>query len=329
MRRAASTIALLAACSAPAASMLAACSGPPPPPPAPAESPSAPPPPPPAEPAAADSASAPAAASAPTGPPEAPPGMLWVPGGTFTMGAEKGGQEDERPEHAVTLRGFFLDETEVTNEAYGRCVEASKCRPHDTKSATVNKLGEDRLYRKPRQPISSISWDDATAYCAFVGKRLPGEAEWERAARGDDGRRFPWGNEPPTHERAVFSEGPTAEVGSRPAGRGPYGHLDLAGNVWEWVADHYDPYAYRRPGAAEGRPGSCDEIIEAQNELRREGRRGFTGTNPIPTECERVLRGGAFNYDGPGLRASNRVHHGARYRLVMSGFRCAKDGPPG
>jgi formylglycine-generating enzyme required for sulfatase activity len=323
MRSAALTLVLLAACSATPA--------PPAPPERPSAAPSASAAVPDEAPAASASAPAPAAsapAAAPSvAPPEAPPGMLWVPGGTFTMGADKGGQEDEHPAHRVTLRGFFLDETEVTNEAYNRCVEAGKCRPHDVNSAKVNKLGDDRNYRKPRQPISSISWDDAVGYCAFVGKRLPTEAEWERAARGDDGRRYPWGDEPPTRERAVFGEGSTAEVGSRPAGRGPYGHLDLAGNVWEWVADNYDPYAYRRPGASEGKPGTCDEILETQRELKRTGKQGFTGSNPIPTECERVLRGGAFNYDGPGLRSNNRVHHGPRYRLIMSGFRCAKDGP--
>ncbi|HEU4539380.1 MAG TPA: SUMF1/EgtB/PvdO family nonheme iron enzyme, partial [Polyangiaceae bacterium] len=234
MRRAAPTIALLAAFLAPfsvaapaapaapatlaalaapaalaALAALGACSSPPPAP-APLEPASASPAGPPSAPASVESAPAPAegasasasaSTSASAAPPEAPPGMRWVPGGTFTMGADAGGQEDERPAHKVTLGGFFLDETEVTNEAYGRCVEARTCRPHDPKSAAANKLGDDRLYRKPRQPISAISWDDATAYCAFVGKRLPSEAEWERAARGDDGRRFPWGDEPPTHER--------------------------------------------------------------------------------------------------------------------------------
>ncbi|MCC6523673.1 MAG: SUMF1/EgtB/PvdO family nonheme iron enzyme [Polyangiaceae bacterium] len=253
--------------------------------------------------------------------------MLLVPGGSFTMGADDGGEEDERPAHRVTVASFYLDATEVTNEAYGRCVAAGRCRPHDAASATANRFGPDARFRAPEQPASALGWDDAAAYCAWAGKRLPTEAEWERAARGDDGRRFPWGDTEPTADRAVFGTGVTAPVGSRPAGKGPYGHLDLAGNVWEWLADEYDPYAYRRPTAGSGKPGSCAEIRAAQDELRRLGRQGFTGTNPIPTSCERVLRGGAFNYPAPGLRASNRVHHAADMRLVMAGLRCAADAP--
>lgn len=257
---------------------------------------------------------------------DAPPeGMLLVPAGPFTMGADAGGQADERPAHVVDLAAFYLDRTEVTNEAYGECVAQGACRPHDPGSAKANRLGDDAAFRGPRQPVSAISWDDAGAYCRFRGARLPREAEWEKAARGTDGRRFPWGDEPATHERAVFSTGRTSDVGSHPAGAGPYGHVDLAGNVWEWVDDVYDPYAYVRAGAQRGVPGTCDEVLAAQDELRRKGLQGFTGSNPIPRECEHVLRGGAFNYDGPGLRSSNRVHHAARFRLVMSGFRCARD----
>jgi formylglycine-generating enzyme required for sulfatase activity len=117
-------------------------------------------------------------------------------------------------------------------------------------------------------------------------------------------------------------------VGSRPAGRGPYGHDDLAGNVWEWVADEYDPYAYRRPTAGRGRPGTCPEILATLAQLRRRGQRGFTGSNPIPRVCEAVLRGGAYNYPAEGLRATNRVHHPKHWRIRVAGFRCARDAAP-
>jgi formylglycine-generating enzyme required for sulfatase activity len=257
----------------------------------------------------------------------APDDMLLVPAGPFTMGADRGGEPDEHPAHTVTLDAFWLDRTEVTNEAYGRCVAKGLCRPPYEKSATLNRLGSDTPFRGPRQPVSAISWDDARTYCGWVGKRLVREAEWEKAARGTDGRRYPWGSEPPTPERAVYATGVTADVGTHPEGAGPYGHLDLAGNVWEWCEDVYDPYAYRRGTADRGIPGTCEQVMAAQDELRRTGRRGFTGQNPIPKECERVLRGGAFNYDAPGLRSSNRVHHPGRFQLVMSGFRCAKDAP--
>jgi formylglycine-generating enzyme required for sulfatase activity len=259
--------------------------------------------------------------------------MGMVAAGAFTMGADGVGELDERPAHRVTLPAFWLDLTEVTNEAWGRCVAAGACPAPDATSAGKNGFGSDERFRGPRQPVSAVSWDAARAYCQWLGKRLPTEAEWEKAARGSDGRRFPWGNAEPTPAHAQHAGlGVTADVGTHPAGDGPYGHHDLAGNVWEWVEDVYDPYAYRRPGAAEGKGSTCEQALEACAELRQNHKQGFTGSNPIPTECEHVLRGGAFNYPGAGLRSSNRVHHPGRYRLVMSGFRCAKDavsGSPG
>jgi formylglycine-generating enzyme required for sulfatase activity len=257
--------------------------------------------------------------------PRRPDEMLLVPAGELIMGSDEGGEQDEHPAHPVRIEAFYLDETEVTNEAYGRAVAAGIVQPPNPENAKRNGFGSDRRFRKPQQPVSAISWHDARAYCGWLGKRLPSEAEWERAARGDDARQFPWGDEKPDRERAQFSTSITAEVGAHPAGAGPYGHLDLAGNVWEWVEDVYDPFAYRRPGASRGGAGSCEESLAAFDQLRRNGQRGFTGANPIPTECERVLRGGAFNYPPAGLRASNRVHHPPRFRLVMSGFRCAAD----
>jgi formylglycine-generating enzyme required for sulfatase activity len=250
-----------------------------------------------------------------------PPGMLPVPGGTFTMGADQGGEGDERPAHPVTLAPFYLDRTEVTQAAYDECVREGAC-----KAASPAALDTFQgLFRGPEKPIVGVSWFDARAYCAWRGKRLPREAEFERAIRGDDGRRFPWGDDPPTKQRAVYETNAPSEVGSRPAGRGPYGHDDLAGNVWEWMEDDYDPLAYVRPTAKGGIPATCDEILRTQDALRKEGKQGFTGSNPIPTECEKAIRGGAYNYPGAGLRSTNRVHHPGRFRLKMTGFRCAMD----
>jgi formylglycine-generating enzyme required for sulfatase activity len=261
-----------------------------------------------------------------------PEDMLPVPGGAFTMGADRGGQDDEHPAHTVTLKPFLLDRTEVTNADYAKCVAAHVCRPNSGHIASATKSGSDAEFTKPKRPVVGVAWVDARDYCAWRGKRLPREAEYERAVRGDDGRMYPWGNEPPTPARTVFGRdlgtGTTDDVGAHPEGRGQYGHDDLAGNVWEWMDDLYDPYAYRRSTAAEGTPGTCAEITAAQNELRSTGKQGFTGSNPIPTECERSIRGGAFNYDGFGLRSTNRVHHPAGFRLVMLGIRCAKDARP-
>lgn len=274
---------------------------------------------------AADGGSpAPDAATDPRGAGDAgapPEGMRLVPAGTFTMGAATGGEGDERPAHAVTLGAFWLDTTEVTQAAYAACVEAGVCRAPDPGALAAGR----GAFRGPARPVVGVSWHDARAYCTFVGKRLPREAEHERAVRGDDGRRFPWGDDPPSRDRTVFAQEHPEDVATRPAGRGPYGHDDLAGNVWEWMEDAYDPYAYRRDGAARGEPGTCAQILEAQDELRRTGQQGFTGSNPIPTECERSIRGGAYNYPGPGLRSTNRVHHPASFRLKMTGVRCARD----
>ncbi len=252
---------------------------------------------------------------------EVPADMRLVPGGPFTMGADEGGQEDEHPAHTVTLRAFWLDATEVTNSSWNECVLAKVCRP---KSPSVAAHPD---FDGPDLPVSGVSWDDAQTYCKWRGKRLPREAEFEKAVRSTDARNYPWGEAPPTHERTVFAQGHPEAVGAHPSGRGPYGHDDLAGNVWEWMADEYDPLAYRRTGAAEGNPGSCDEIRATLDDLRHAGKEGFTGSNPIPTECEHSIRGGSYNYDAYGLRSTNRVHHPGRYRIPMLGLRCAKDPP--
>jgi formylglycine-generating enzyme required for sulfatase activity len=247
--------------------------------------------------------------------------MLLVAGGTFTMGAEAGGEGDEHPAHPVTLAAFWLDRTEVTQAAYEACVAAKACPAPD--AAILATFGG--LFKGPQKPVVGVSWFAARDYCKWKGKRLPREAEFERAVRGSDGRRYPWGNDAPTRERTVFETNGTEDVATHPTGRGPYGHEDLAGNVWEWIDDDYDPFAYTRAGAAEGKPGSCDEITAAQNKLRTENRQGFTGSNPIPSECEKSIRGGAYNYPANGLRSTNRIHHPPSYKLRMTGLRCARD----
>jgi formylglycine-generating enzyme required for sulfatase activity len=258
-----------------------------------------------------------------------PADMLPVPGGEFIMGADGIGERDEQPAHRVTIRGFLLDTHEVTNRSYEECMRVAVCKPYRREAAADMKLGPDERFRGPEQPVVGVSWYDATAYCAWRGKRLPSEAEWEKAARGTDARTYPWGEAEPDPQRlACFSGsrgGTTLPVGSFPSGKGPYGHLDLTGNVWEWTSDLYDPYAYKRSTAAAGVPGSCEEIVKSQDALRAHHQQGYTGKNPIPVDCERVLRGGAFNYNARGLRASNRVHHAPNFRIVVAGFRCAKD----
>ncbi|MEZ4229457.1 MAG: formylglycine-generating enzyme family protein [Polyangiaceae bacterium] len=273
-----------------------------------------------------------AAARAEPPPPEPPADMTRIPAGPFTMGADSGGEQDEHPAHVVTLGAYWLDKTEVTNAAYRECMTAKACRPY--KAGPWATYGADRAFRGDQQPVVGVSWEDAKTFCEWKGKRLPTEAEFEKAARGPgpgggaEDRTFPWGNDKPDGKKhGVWGRQVTENVGSYPEGAGPYGNLDMAGNVWEWMADYYDPYAYRRDTADRGVPGSCEQIRATQDTLRREGMQGFTGTNPIPEGCDRVLRGGAFNYHTRGLRVTNRVHHPGTWRLVMAGFRCAQTEP--
>jgi serine/threonine-protein kinase len=185
--------------------------------------------------------------------------MVYVPAGDFIMGSQLGaGSDEEAPQHLVTLDAYWIDQTEVTNAQYHLFVDATGypapalCEPADSTFADAGLADH---------PVVCVSWDDAQAYCAWVGGRLPTEAEWEKAARGTDERTYPWGNSfdgslanycdntcELSQRDTGFNDGyvRTAPVGSYPAGASPYGALDMAGNVWEWVSDWYNFYYYAK-----------------------------------------------------------------------------------
>jgi formylglycine-generating enzyme required for sulfatase activity len=181
--------------------------------------------------------------------------MLRIPAGIFLMGSNDG-PDDERPQHKVNLDEFFIDRNQVTNSEFARFLNA--VGPQGTGGEKYYDIDDNdaRIHRRENKwmadaghenrPVVEGSWFGARAYCAWTGKRLPTEAEWEKAARGTDGRKYPWGNERPDGSRAHFNSGwnDFRQVGSFPKGASPYGVLDMAGNSWEWVTSAYKPYPY-------------------------------------------------------------------------------------
>ncbi len=220
--------------------------------------------------------------------------QVYVSAGSFTMGSGHG--SDGELVHTITLNAFWIDRTEVTNATYALCVKAGKCSaPKQTKSFTRNRYYGNSQY--DNYPVIYVSWNDAIKYCGWTGRRLPTEAEWEKAARGTDGRTYPWGNAAPDLNKLNYdyNVGDTTEVGKYPGGASPYGALDMAGNVWEWVSSQYKSYPYNAT----------------------DGRESLTGNE------SRVLRGGAWNYHMSGARASFRSWFDESLNNGTVGFRCA------
>jgi eukaryotic-like serine/threonine-protein kinase len=226
-----------------------------------------------------------------------------VRGGDFTMGNDTGtANRDEQPAHRPVLRPFWIDRREVTNQEYARCVRRGACTsPAVAGSKTRRTYYADRRFA--RHPVIQVSWYQAAEYCRFAGGRLPTEAEWEKAARGDKDRRaYPWGDRKPDCTLANFGGpdgcgGDTAPVGGRPAGRSPFGADDMAGNVWEWVGDWYDPGYYRRSPASDPQGPRWGSF--------------------------KVMRGGCFDTAPDGLRVSCRNHDLPTSSQMNVGFRCA------
>jgi formylglycine-generating enzyme required for sulfatase activity len=229
--------------------------------------------------------------------------MVLVPAGEFTMGSNEGNSHD-KPEHKVFLDAYYMDMYEVTVGQYGKFLEATGMNPPPMWTTM-----DQAVYQN--HPVVNVDWQDANNYCKWAGKRLPTEAEWEKAARGTDGRIYPWGNDAPDARRANYGKekwnkhAALMPVGQLKDGKSPYGIYDLAGNVWEWVSDWYDPNYYatspsRNPQGPESgkykvlRGGSWDFAAEDLRSARRDLN--------IPTSTD---------YDSPA------------YQNFNSGFRCA------
>jgi formylglycine-generating enzyme required for sulfatase activity/tRNA A-37 threonylcarbamoyl transferase component Bud32 len=228
---------------------------------------------------------------------EPPIDMVRVPPGLFKMGADDAANTS--PSHLLNITApFFIDRTEVTNAAYRACVEAGICRPPQQVSSPTH----PHYFDSPefdRYPVVYVTWRDAQTFCAWRGRRLPTEAEWEKAARGDDGRLFPWGNDWDAKRVRLSGEdipdGDMAAVGSFPQNASPYGALDMSGNAWEWTSSRALTYPY---AAGDGR--------EVQS---------IAG--------QRVVRGGAWGSDQRNARATARDGQDPDNAFWNRGFRCA------
>ncbi len=229
--------------------------------------------------------------------------MVTIPAGEFLMGNPEGkGRADEWPQRSVYLDAFAIDQVEVTNERYLAFVATTGHRnppnPYGT-GLLQSAKGIEQL------PVVQTTWYDAKAYCSWAKKRLPTEAEWEKAARGTDGRLFPWGNEPANIKRANFDreweeEKTLHPVGSLPEGDSPYGVKDMAGNAREWVSDWYDADYYKH--APERNPQGPDK-------------KGVV----------RSIRGGSWHSPAADVTTSARGRGGFALQTHGTGFRCARE----
>ena len=257
--------------------------------------------------------------------PVPPPEMVLIPAGEFQMGSnnEEAGS-DEQPVHTVYLDAFYMDKYEVTNGEYAAFLNAKgKHADGETRwfdlgdsDARIEQV-EGRYQAKAgyeNHPVIEVSWYGAMAYAAWVGKRLPTEAEWEKSARGNlTGRKYPWGDSIDASKANYHSDvKDTTPVGSYPPNG--YGLYDISGNVWEWCLDAYDSHAYTRSPRRNPIVGAerISDLID----------------NFMAVKSSRVLRGGSWFYSAPYLRVSCRDRDTPRITYTLFGFRCVKEVTP-
>jgi formylglycine-generating enzyme required for sulfatase activity len=247
--------------------------------------------------------------------PKPPEEMILIPAGTFVMGNVNAGETEKPPHKVVITQAFYIDHTEVTAGDYNKCVAAHKCTPSgvhgpNVDDAVIAKFASFCTGADPnneRKPINCIDFAQAEAYCAFVEKRLPTEAEWEYAARGSDERVYPWGNTNPTCTMGNFARNAgecagrprgTTEVGAFSEYTSPFGAVDMAGNVWEWVADAFDPKAYTQE----------------------------TQQDPYVNKAsdKGILRGGSWDFSASVAKTTFRLKFDRHTGQISIGVRCAK-----
>ena len=229
---------------------------------------------------------------------------ILISAGSFLRGSlSTQGNTDERPQRSITLSAYYIDKYEVTNARYKTCVDAGTC----TAPGNVNFGSRIPYYGNAtyaNYPVVNVNWTQARAFCTWAGRRLPTGAEWEKAARGTDGRVYPWGGQAPDCNRANFLNGSTycfdttRQVGAYPTGASPYSVMDMAGNVGEWVNDWYSS-TYYNTAPTSNPPGPA------------------SGTS-------RVVRGGGWDNSASTVRSAYRQPDTPVSWNQLTGFRCAR-----
>ena len=248
--------------------------------------------------------------------------MVLVPAGNFIMGSDEG-EENARPAHIVYLDSYYIDKHEVTNRLYAEFLNTPGNEKHFANNPfqKIRKIKFDGGYRYlplekfADHPVVFVTWHNAVAFAEWAGKRLPTEAEWEKAARGSDLRFYPWGNFPDNSYANYHNYvGSTTEVGTYKKGASPYGAMDMAGNVLEWVNDKYQKLYYSvSPSINPQGPGMNETGF-----LHYLSRYAFWKKN------SKVLRGGSWVGNSRDLKVFTRTRYSPKYKFDDIGFRCAK-----